>query len=67
MSEYKLDPFNALEAKTEAQKLSFAPIVFHTARTLRDLGILKALDDAGSSEPDSPGGGGDLAREDRRP
>ena len=48
MSEYKLDPFNALEAKTEAQKLSFAPIVFHTARTLRDLGILKALDDVGS-------------------
>lgn len=47
MSNYNLDPFNALEAKTEAQKLSFAPIVFHTARTLRDLGILKALDDAG--------------------
>ncbi|MEZ8968503.1 methyltransferase [Vibrio breoganii] len=40
------DPFNALDAKTEAQKLSFAPIVFHTARTLRDLGILKALDNA---------------------
>ena len=48
MSEYKLDPSNALEVKTEARKLSFAPIVFHTARTLRDLGILKALDDAGS-------------------
>ena len=48
MPEYTLDPFNALEAKTEAQKLSFAPIVFHTARTLGDLGILKALDDAGS-------------------
>ncbi|MEZ9059571.1 methyltransferase [Vibrio pelagius] len=47
MSNYNLDPFNALQAKTEAQKLSFAPIVFHTARTLRDLGILKALDDAG--------------------
>lgn len=43
------DPFNALEAKTEAQKLSFAPIVFHTARTLRDLGILNALDIAGES------------------
>lgn len=42
------DPFNAFEAKTEAQKLSFAPIVFHTARTLRDLGILTALDSAGS-------------------
>ncbi|WP_443088904.1 methyltransferase [Vibrio sp. M260118] len=27
--------------------LSFAPIVFHTARTLRDLGILAALDKAG--------------------
>ncbi|MDC5849497.1 class I SAM-dependent methyltransferase [Vibrio europaeus] len=41
------DPFNALEAKTEAQKLSFAPIVFQTARTLRDLGVLSALDKAG--------------------
>lgn len=47
MLEQKQDPFNALEAKTEAQKLSFAPIVFHTARTLRDLGILSALDQAG--------------------
>lgn len=47
------DPFNALEAKTEAQKLSFAPIVFHTARTLRDLGILTALDDAGSEGLDA--------------
>jgi ubiquinone/menaquinone biosynthesis C-methylase UbiE len=43
-----IDPFNAFEAKTEAQKLSFAPIVFHTARTLRELGILAALDSAGS-------------------
>ncbi|CAM4165704.1 class I SAM-dependent methyltransferase [Vibrio neonatus] len=41
------DPYTALEAKTEAQKLSFAPIVFHTARTLRDLGILAVLDNAG--------------------
>ncbi|MCV5230902.1 SAM-dependent methyltransferase, partial [Escherichia coli] len=42
------DPFNAFEAKTEAQKLSFAPIVFQTAKTLRDLGILAALDSAGA-------------------
>ncbi len=48
MINQNIDPFNAFEAKTEAQKLSFAPIVFHTARTLRDLGILAALDDAGS-------------------
>lgn len=47
MNSYKKDPFNALEAKTEAQKIAFSPIVFHTARTLRDLGILSALDIAG--------------------
>ena len=27
VTQYTNDPFNALEAKTEAQKLSFAPIV----------------------------------------
>ena len=43
---YHSDPYSALEAKTEAQKLAFSPIVFHTARTLRDLGILGALDQA---------------------
>ncbi|WP_104041717.1 class I SAM-dependent methyltransferase [Vibrio hyugaensis] len=48
MLNQNIDPFNAFEAKTEAQKLSFAPIVFQTARTLRDLGILAALDSAGS-------------------
>ena len=48
MLNQSIDPFNAFEAKTEAQKLSFAPIVFHTARTLRELGILAALDSAGS-------------------
>ncbi|MBD1575190.1 MULTISPECIES: class I SAM-dependent methyltransferase [Vibrio] len=46
MNTYQTDPYTALEAKTEAQKLAFAPIVFHTARTLRDLGILTALDQA---------------------
>ncbi|CAE6920296.1 O-methyltransferase [Vibrio sp. B1ASS3] len=48
MLNQNIDPFNAFEAKTEAQKLSFAPIVFQTARTLRDLGVLAALDSAGS-------------------
>ena len=46
MTDYSNDPFTALQAKTEAQKLAFAPITFHTARTLRDLGILKVLDEA---------------------
>lgn len=47
MTLYQCDPLNALDAKMEAQKLAFAPIVFHTARTLRDLGILAAIDEAG--------------------
>ena len=46
MTNFSTDPFNALEAKTEAQKLAFAPVTFHTARTLRDLGILAVLDTA---------------------
>lgn len=46
MTNYNQDPFSALEAKTEAQKLAFAPVIFHTARTLRDLGILTVLDKA---------------------
>ncbi len=49
MLQFSKDPFNALQAKTEAQKLAFAPVVFHCARTLRDLGILAALDSAGES------------------
>lgn len=47
MLQYQKDPFTALEAKTQAQQLAFAPIVFHCARTLRDLGILAALDKSG--------------------
>lgn len=41
------DPYSALEAKTQAQKLAFSPILFHAARTLRDLNILSTLDAAG--------------------
>jgi hypothetical protein len=40
VSKQNIDPYNAFEAKTAAQELSFAPIVFQAARTLRDLGIL---------------------------
>lgn len=41
------DPYSALEAKNEAQKLSFSPIVFQAAQALRQLGILAILDEAG--------------------
>lgn len=47
MLNQKTDPYNALQAKSVAQKLAFAPIVFQTARTLRDLGILSALEKSG--------------------
>jgi hypothetical protein len=48
MTEYTKDPYTAMQAKTEAQKLAFSPIIFHAARTLRDLGILAVLDRADS-------------------
>lgn len=47
MLNQKVDPYNALQAKSVAQKLAFAPIVFQTARSLRDLGILSVLEKSG--------------------
>jgi O-methyltransferase domain len=35
------------EAKAEAQKLAFAPLAFHAALALRDLGVLAALANSG--------------------
>lgn len=46
---YQHDPMTALAAKEAAQRLAFAPIAFHAALSLRDLGILSALDAAGSA------------------
>ncbi|WP_324732677.1 methyltransferase [Pseudomonas paeninsulae] len=46
---YQHDPLSALQAKEEAQRLAFAPIAFQTALSLRDLGILEVLDQAGDS------------------
>ncbi|MFT5702809.1 MAG: hypothetical protein ACI9TO_000161 [Rickettsiales bacterium] len=34
---------SVLEAKFEAQKLAFAPLSFHAAKTMRDLGILEII------------------------
>jgi len=36
------------EAKAEAQRLAFAPLAFHAALTLRDLGLLEALANGGA-------------------
>lgn len=37
----------AYEALYEAQKIAYAPVIFQVVRSLRDLGILKVLDEAG--------------------
>jgi 2-polyprenyl-3-methyl-5-hydroxy-6-metoxy-1,4-benzoquinol methylase len=43
---YGSDDRNALEAKYEAQKIAFAPIMFQAAMALRDLGILQVVRDS---------------------
>ncbi len=40
---YGNDKKTALQAKTDAQKIAFAPMMFQAARALRDFGILKYL------------------------
>ncbi len=40
---YGSDKKSAIQAKSDAQKLAFAPIMFQAAKSLRDLGILKSL------------------------
>ena len=37
------DTKSALQAKFDAQKIAFGPIMFQAARSLRDLGILKLI------------------------
>lgn len=43
MLKYGNDNLSALEAKFNAQKIAFAPIMFQAARALRNLGILELL------------------------
>ncbi len=47
MKFYSEDKLRAVDAIEQAQRLAFAPVAFHTARTLRDLGILTVLDEVG--------------------
>ena len=41
------DQKSVYEVKADAQKLAFAPLAFHAALALRDLGILRALANCG--------------------
>ncbi len=44
---FRGDAKRALEAKEDAQKIAWAPFVFQTAKALKDLGILRIVDEAG--------------------
>ncbi|MEX1192683.1 MAG: class I SAM-dependent methyltransferase [Brumimicrobium sp.] len=46
MRNYGNDKKSALQAKSDAQKIAFAPIMFQAAKSLNDLGILSYLRDA---------------------
>jgi|GEM_PF-2603875 len=61
---HKMDFFqkekrSVLDAKYEAQKIAFAPLVFQSALALRDLGILKAIESRGSGGAEA----GEIAEE----
>jgi len=43
MNFFKDDPRSAYEAKVEAQRIAFAPVVFQACRILRDAGILELI------------------------
>jgi hypothetical protein len=44
---FSSDSISAIDAKFEAQKIAFAPFAFQAAKSMRDLGILKVIDEAG--------------------
>jgi len=44
---YRKDKIRAVDAKFEAQKIAFAPLVFQAVRALLELDLLKALHDSG--------------------
>jgi ubiquinone/menaquinone biosynthesis C-methylase UbiE len=49
MKFYTEEKYSALDAKYEAQKIAFAPFVFQASKALRDLGILKIVEDSGAN------------------
>jgi len=54
MSEYGIDNYRkdrirAVDAKFEAQKIAFAPLVFQAVRALLELGLLKVIYDSGDN------------------
>lgn len=46
-SRFEHDDIRAVDAKFEAQKIAFAPLTFQAVAAMRNLGVLRALSDAG--------------------
>jgi hypothetical protein len=46
---FKQKKISAYEAMYEAQKIAYAPVIFQVVRSLRDLGVLKMLEQAGKT------------------
>lgn len=47
MNLFSTDNLSALEAKEEAQKIAFGPVIFQAAQAMRKTGLLMAIRDAG--------------------
>ena len=49
MTDYYSDKMRAIDAKTKAQEIAFAPLAFQTVLALRNLGMLKSINDSGDA------------------
>jgi len=49
MKYFQTDPRTAYEAKSEAQRIAFAPVMFQACRVLRDSGILELVRQSGGA------------------
>ena len=47
MNHFSKDTKTAIEAKEEAQKIAFGPVIFQAAQSMRKIGLLKVIRDAG--------------------
>ena len=48
MIDYYSDKMRAVDAKTKAQEIAFAPLAFQTVLSLRNLGVLQHISDSGN-------------------
>lgn len=49
MTDYYSDKMRAIDAKTKAQEIAFAPLAFQTVLALRNLGMLQSISDSGDA------------------